>query len=400
MGWLLRIAILWGLFLPQVPGQTSKTFFEERLLDRAPIIVRAHYDADQSCFDVDVAAFRVVKRLKGESDSRILVLGATQLSQRGKDFDRLLFLKREPSGCLYRIVDLIDLAEEADATEAFVRAFLVVAEEDEPGKRRAGIKQLIADGFTMKSEFPRKLAARELERLARRTPPVLSVDELSDFAKYAKVSGPEDAERINQSIGVAENLMLKQFAGTQDAIPRGPRRNQYLRAVADYLRDSEPSRRDAAIDAIALRFGDNAVPFLTKVIDEEPEASPQTARALLHFGGMRWTAIAPRLVAKLSAGPKEPGPIIGCLGELGVETAVTPVSRYLSTADQFEAAALALARINTPAATRLLDGVLAQLRRDPRQQSRVELIEHLRSKEFVEEDAQRRIEAKGRYPRE
>src|SRR5262245_35336450 len=121
MGWLLRTAICWGLLLSQLAAQSSKTFFEERLLDRAPIIVRARYDTDQSCFDVDVAAFKVVTKLRGSPDDRILVLGATQVSQRGKDFDRLLFLKREPSGCLYRIVDLIDLPDEADATEAFVR---------------------------------------------------------------------------------------------------------------------------------------------------------------------------------------------------------------------------------------------------------------------------------------
>lgn len=397
MGRLLRIAIGWGLLPALLAAQSpSKTFFEERLLDRAPVIVRARFAADQSCFDVDVGAFNVTRRLRGEADNRILVLGAAQLATKGRDFDSLLFLRPEPSGCLYRIIDTIDLPDEADATEAFVRAFLAVAKEDEPMKRRAGLKQLIHDGFAMRSEFPRKLAARELERLARRTPPVLTVEELADFAKLLPLMYPDDAARVGPAIDAAEDAALKQFAGTQTAFPRGPKRTQYVRLVGEFVSSSDPDRQAAVIDRIALKFGDAAVPFLMKLLDD----AGRRGRVLVHLGAMQWTPAVPQLIVKIAPGAPDPGPVIACLGEIGVEAAVAPVSRYLSTGDHFEAAALALARIQATSSERILDSLLLQLRRDPRQQPRVEFLERIRSKEFLEDDTDRRRAAKGRYPRE
>jgi hypothetical protein len=399
MGGLLRISAACALVAAQIPAQVSaasRTFFEERLLDRAPIVIRARFDADQSCFDVDVAAFKVVQKLRGDVDDRILVLGATQLSQRLRNIDRLLFLRREPSGCLYKIVDVVDLAEEADGIEALVRAFLVLSNEAEPIRRRSGLKQLIQDGLAMKSEFPRRLAARELDRLARRIPPVLTIEEVIDFGRAAQVVPADETARTQQALDVAENALLGRFAGTQNAVPPGAKRNLYLRAVAAYLRAVEPARREAAADAVALKFGELSAPFLVKLLEDDAMRD----RGLVHLGAMQWRGATKSLIGRLDSGAADPGPIIACLGEIGDEAAVPAVSRYLSTADHFDAAVLALVRMDGPASRRTLEAMLAQLRTDPRQQPRIETIERARSRDFIDEDTARRLEAKGRYPRE
>jgi hypothetical protein len=393
-----RLFFTWiacGLALPIPAHAQARTFFEERLLDQAPVIVRARYDGDQSCFDVDVAAFRVARRLHGEADSRVLVLGAGQLSKRFKDTDRLLFLKPEPSGCLHRIVDVIDLVSEADATEAFVRGFVALAKESEPSKRRSGLKQLVRDGLAMRTEFPRRLAICEVERLARRSPPQYSIEELSELARIARGFPPDEAGRLGAAVEAAENGLLREFAGTQSAFT-GSRRQTYVRAVADYLQDSEVERRTTAIERVATTFGEDAVPFLLKTLDDDAVAG----HAARHLGGMKAKSAVPKLIDRLKAGGASTGPVIDALGEVGDESAVSAISRHLSSAEHFESAALALARIGGPAASRTLDGVLAQLRRDPRQQPRVELLQRVRSKTFRDEDEQRRAEAKARYGRE
>jgi hypothetical protein len=394
----LPCILLWCALLgaPIVGQDPSRTYFEERLLDRAPIIVRARFVADQSCFDVEVGAFQVKQSLRGETEPRVLVLGAVQLSKQFRDTDRLLFLKREASGCLYRVVDVIDLVDEADATEAFVRGFLALVGEVDPAKRRSGLKQLIADGLAMRSEFPRKLAVRELDRLARRVPPVYSTDELVTLAKLGSPLMGDEAVRFGTALDAAESSILGPLQGTQESIPRGNRRIQYVRMIQEFHQDFDSERRAAVLDQIAMRFGDFAVPLLVRLLDDEA-LSP---RAALHLGALQHRAAAPRLLAVLKAGPKDPGPIIESLGAVGDDSAVQPVSRYLSTSEHFETAALALVRIGTPSAKRILDGFAAQLRRDPRQAPRVEVLERLRSKAFQDEDTERRLDVRGRYARE
>jgi hypothetical protein len=397
MGRLPFICVACGLLAAPLAAQSpAKTYFEERLLDRAPVVVRARFDADQSCFDVDVAAFTVKQRLRGEVDTRILVLGSAQLSKQFKNVDRLLFLKREASGCLYRVVDVIDLVDEADPVEAFVRGFLALGGEVDPAKRRAGLKQLILDGLAMRSEFPRKLAVREAERLAARVPPELTVEDLAALARLGAGLSQDEAARLNGAIDEAENALLGPFAGTQASIPRGPKRAQYLRSVREYVSDSDPAHRTAVADSIAFRFGNAASPFLIKLLDDEP----MRTTAAVHLGTLRRPEAAAPILAILKGSPKEPGPLIESLGAIGSESAVQPVSRYLSTADQFEIASLALARIGGPASKRLLEGLLAQLKRDPRQASRAEWIEKIQSKDFLEEDAEKRSGDRGRYARE
>ena len=69
MGRLAFICIGCGILGAHLAAQAAaRTYFEERLLDRAPVVVRARFDADQSCFDVDVAAFLVKQKLRGEVD--------------------------------------------------------------------------------------------------------------------------------------------------------------------------------------------------------------------------------------------------------------------------------------------------------------------------------------------
>jgi hypothetical protein len=345
---------------------------------------------------VEVAAFTVVRQLRGSVDARILVLGAAQLSKHLRNVDRLLFLTREPSGCVYRIVDAIDLVDEADAVEAMVRGFLGLVGDTDPARKREGLKQLIRDGHALRSEFPRRLAARELERLARRAPPVLTVDELAEFAA-ASASAPQDElPRIQGALDAAEDAYLRNLAGTQAAIARGPRRAQYVKAVVEYLRTIDPAPREAAVDRIALKFGTLAAPFLLKLVDDEA----MRARALLHLGAMQWRPAAPDLLARLSGSPADPTALIECLGEVGDESAVPVIGRYLSRAESFEAASLALARLRSPAADRVLDAMLRELRKDPRQAPRVENIVRLRSAAFRDEDAALRLEARGRYPKE
>ena len=138
-----------------------------------------------------------------------------------------------------------------------------------------------------------------------------------------------------------------------------------------------------------------------RLLDDEA----MSARAALHLGALQHRAAAPRLLAILKAGPKDPGPIIESLGAVGDDSAVQPVSRYLSTAEHFETAALALARIGTPSAKRILDGFAAQLRRDPRQAPRVEVLDRMRSKAFQDEDTgaparrEREVRARMRFVR-
>ena len=203
---------------------SPRRIFEERLLDRAPVIVRARFDADQSCFDVDVAAFKVKQTPPRRGrPARARARAPSSSRSEFRDTDRLLFLKREPSGCLYRVVDVIDLVDEADATEAFVRGFLALVGEVDPAKRRAGLKQLIADGLAMRSEFPRKLAVRELDRLARRTPPVYSIDELVALAKLGRALPEERPPASEPRSTRPRTSILGPFAGTQESIPRGSR---------------------------------------------------------------------------------------------------------------------------------------------------------------------------------
>lgn len=398
MGWHLPTTAAAVFFVACLTnGQSaSKTFFEEKLLDRAPVIVRAQFDVDQSCFDVDVAAFKVIRHLRGETEARILVLGAAQLSRRGRDLERLLFLEKKPSGCLYRIVDVIELAEDAAATESFVKSFLALIDDADPARRRAALKQAIKDGFGIRAEFPRKLAVREFDRVARRVPSVLTLEEVAEYARLGQELTGDDATRMADALDAAENGILRDLAGTQTAFARGARRQSYVKSVAEYLRDSDPVRRDAVMDQIALRFGVAAAPFLMKLLDD---AHGRT-RAALHLGAMQWAAAAPRLVAILSEPPPDPAPFIASLGEIGSDAAVPAVSRYLSSADHFDAAVLALGRIGTPAASKMLDALAKGMRRDPRQASRVDVIEKARSPEFLRADADRRAEARARYPRE
>jgi hypothetical protein len=397
MGRLAFICIGCGILgAPLAAQAAARTYFEERLLDRAPVVVRARFDADQSCFDVDVAAFLVKQRLRGDVDARVLVLGSAQLSKQFKNVDRLLFLKRETSGCLYRVVDVIDLVDEADAIEALVRGYLALGSEVDPAKRRTGLKQLITDGLSLRSEFPRKVSVREADRLARRLPSELSIDEIGALAKLGTALPPDEAARLTAALDAAEDGLLGPFAGTQSAVPRGPKRTQYLRSVRDYLQDSDPARRTPIADQIAFRFGDAAAPFLVKLLDDET----QRAGAAIHLGTLRRPEAAPRILALLRESPKEPGPLIESLGCLGDETAVQPVSKYLSSPDYFETAALALVRIGSPSAKRILDGLLGQLKKDPRQSARSEWLEKARSKDFLEEDTERRTGDRGRYARE
>jgi HEAT repeat protein len=206
----------------------------------------------------------------------------------------------------------------------------------------------------------------------------------------------EDAARILQAIDAVENATLRRLAGTQNAFARGPRRTRYVRAAADYVKEVEPARRQAAVDQVALGFGDDAVPFLLKVLDDEDAA----ARAMTHLGILRAQAAVAPLTETMNSGGAGAEPAIEALGAIGSETSVPAIARQLSSAEHFEAAALALVRIDTPAAKRTLDGLLAQLRRDPRQQSRVEMLERIRSAAFLAEDVERRIAARGRYARE
>jgi hypothetical protein len=377
-------------------GAQTRTFFEERLLDRAPVIVRAKYDADQSCFDVDVAAFKVTHRLRGDVDSRILVLGSTQLSKQFRDLERLLFLKKEPSGCLYRIVDVVDLVGDGDAVEAFVRGFLTLATEVEPARRRAGLKQLVFDGLAMRSEFARRLAVCEIELLAQRVPPWLSIEETGQLAAFAKSLPQDEAGRLGAALTAVEDAFLRDLAGTQKAIPRGEKRDAFVRAAAEYLQDSDVPRRTAVLDRLARKFGAASLPLLFRVLDDEA-MMPVAARNL---GAMRAKAGAPRLLEKLKAGGPSTAALVEALGLIGDESAVAAVGRRLSSADDFDAAALALARIGGTGANKLLDGVLAQLKRDPRQAPRVETIERVRSKDFLSEDAARRAALLGEYSAE
>src|SRR4029079_18173252 len=110
------------------------------------------------------------------------------------------------------------------------------------------LKQLINDGLTMRSEFPRKLAVREADRLARRDPPVYSIDELVALARLGSTLVGDEATRLGAAIDAAEGILLGPLQGTQDAIPRGPRRLQYLRSAREYLEDSDPERRAAVAD--------------------------------------------------------------------------------------------------------------------------------------------------------
>jgi hypothetical protein len=384
--------ILGAPFAAQV---AAKTYFEERLLERAPVIVRARFDADQSCFDVDVAAFKVKQRLRGDVDARILVLGSAELSKQFRDVDRLLFLKRESSGCLYRVVDVIDLVDEADAIEAFVRGFLAVGKEVEPVKRRSGLKQLVRDGLSLRSEFPRKLAVREAERLAHRRPPELTIEEISEIARLGTGLPSDESVRLTAALDAAEDALLGPLAGTQAGLGRGPRRAQYVRLVRELQQDSDDERRGGVVDNVAYRFGDDATPFLLKLLDDEG----LRARAALHLAALRRRDAVPKIIALLRDA-KDPAPYIESLGAIGDDSAVKPVSRYLGTAENFDAAALALARIGGAESKRVLDGLLAQLRRDPRQAPRVEWIEKVRSKDFLEEDLERRLGERGRYARE
>jgi hypothetical protein len=397
MGRLARIALSCALASsPAAPQSSTKSFFEERLLDRAPVVVRARFDADQSCFDVDVAAFKVIRQLRGDADARILVLGAAQLSSRLRDVDRMLFLRREPSGCLYRVIDSIDLVEEGDAIEALVRGFLALGDETDPGRRRAGLKQLVRDALGMRSEFGRKLGAREIDRLARRDPPVLGVDEIAEFGAAAGNLPPKEAGRVDAALEAAENAHLRRYAGTQKRIARGPRRTRFLKLVGELLRCLDPAAADAPIDQIALQFGTLAGPLLVAALDDERAR----ARALLHLGAMQWRPAVPGLVQRLTAMPADAGAVAACLGEIGDEAAVPAIGRCLSDPEHFEAAVVALARIRTTASTRALDAMLRELRKDPRQEPRVATIERAKSSAFQEQDVARRLEAKGRYPRE
>jgi hypothetical protein len=122
-------------------------------------------------------------------------------------------------------------------------------------------------------------------------------------------------------------------------------------------------------------------------------------RALMHLGGMQWRDAVPVVLGRLKAPGAGAGAMIACLGEIGDESAVPAITPFLGSADHFDAAAIALARINTSASNRALDAMLRELRRDARQQSRVEMLQRLRSPGFVEEDGARRLEARGRYPR-
>jgi HEAT repeat protein len=201
---------------------------------------------------------------------------------------------------------------------------------------------------------------------------------------------------LSAALDSVETGMLGPFGGTQSAIPRGPKRALFVRSVRELLQDSDPNRRAAVVDQLALKFGDAAAPLLIKLLDDES----LRAGAAIHLGTLRRPEAAPRLVALLKDSPKEPGPIIEGLGGIGDETAVQPISRYLSATDQFETAALALARIGGAAAKRLLDGLFAQLERDPRQAARTEWLVKIRSKDFLEEDAGRRAAERSRYARE
>jgi hypothetical protein len=277
-----------------------------------------------------------------------------------------------------------------------VRAFLATIAEVDPAKRRAGMKQIVYDGLGLAGEFPRKLAVREAERLAQRVPPAWSVDELAGLAKLGTTFTGDEAARFAAMLTTAENGLLGPLHGTQEGIPRGPRRTQYLRMAGEFTLDSDAERRAGVADQMAFRFGDAAVPFLTRLLDDQS----LRGRAALHLGVLQWKAASPKILAILREGPADPEPFLESLGVTAGDEAVPAVSRYLSTSEHFDAAALALARIGSPSAKRTLDGILAQLRRDPRQAPRVETIERLRSKDFLEEDAERRLAARGRYARE
>ena len=159
-------------------------------------------------------------------------------------------------------------------------------------------------------------------------------------------------------------------------------------------------RRPRSSISIALRFGDAAVPFLMKLLDDD---AMSTGASRMHLGRAAVDrAAAPRLVARRSARRRRsPGPIIACLGEIGDEAAVQPVSRYLSSGRPLrDRGARARAHRRTVAPNGSSTACWRSSNATHASRRASSCSSGSDPKEFLEEDTERAADDKGRYSRE
>ncbi len=387
---------------PASPGQASRpigwrSFFEERLLDRAPVIVRARYDRDSTFGDVQLTAFSVRRELRGHPGSRVLVVAAGAVVDSFRDVDRLLFLKPEAQDQMYRLVDVVDLTDAAEETEATVNGYVGLTEESDPAKRRRILRRLVNDGFGAKGTFSRRLAVREFERLFERFPDTLTDEDLTAAQQALPGLDQADRTRMRTALERLEERMLGDFAGTQMAVPAGPDRGTFIRAVCRLRETTDAAEQAEIIDRTAEGLGLKSVPFLIRCL----RVPALQTRAMRHLGDMRGSSAVPELLKQLSTSATDQrARIVECLGRIGDDAATLPVARLLESApEMFRPVIEALARIGSPAAEGLLDVLAHRLADTSDTDPRKQVITEVRTPEWRATEEKRRAAASRAYSR-
>lgn len=402
MGRLSIASALWivagNCALAQDPA-TYQPFLKRFLLDKAPVIVKARLGKDEVLqpLGIQVTRFEVLGVLRGPAMQSVLVGAMGERGSAWPDLDKLLFLKPLRSGVVHEAVDCVDLvAAEETAAPGLVADYLELENASDPVAALRRIRDLSLRGLDSGSVFAARVAIRELEGLVAAAPHLFLPADLLRLRRSEGRVPREDRERFRALVDGLGSRLAAHFSGCEAAVPEGPARDEFLRAVGRLRGTRDAAERVALAEAVVANFGRRSRLFCEALLlDASSDVRKRAAFFLGEFA--EEGSFDPLARGFAEAGPEEKAERIGALGKIGRPEAVAVLREQLEHPDLLDAVLLALARIGTSDALEILDRLEARLKDVVGEESRVERIGWLRSKSFSRDEARRRLQGRQSY---
>lgn len=377
----------------------SRSFLHRVLLDRAPVIVRGRFDKDESLTGIglQVTTFKTIRKLRGEVPEQVLVAGMGERARAFPDLDKILFLRPMRSGRLHELVDLIDLLpQDEEVVPATLVAYFGLDRETNPVILARELHAISLRNIESTSLFGVRTAIRELDGLVDSAPHLFTTAAVERIERAKARIPADDLESYRALKARVARVVARHFAGVEAQLEDAEDRESMRRAVAAWRTSSNPEERLLLLDRLVPRFGRKLRLFAEAAIEDgDPGVRARAAYWLGEFAeGASFAALVDALD---TAGEAERRARIEALGKLGRQEAVRRLAAHAETRPLVDAVALALARIGGTEALDLLDRIELRLKPEGEDAVTVEAIRHLRSPEFVREEARRRAEAASRY---
>lgn len=393
-----RLAFL-VLALGTAPAQDAlpRTYLHQELLKRAPLVVRARQVEDKMLRRIQVTSFEVLETLRGKVSGRRVLIGA--MGSRGRAFpklEKLLFLKPMRSGRIHDLVDLIDLTESDRMVPRLLKRYVALEKEPNPVQVARIVRSLSFQGLASGSMFARRLAVRELARIAEQHPYLMTAKDLTRLEELKpRVPRPEYL-RYRRTLERVNRRLASTFVGCESAFAAGKERELFLQAQGRFKSYADPQRKIRLLDEMVKTFGRKMRLFCEALLANDERAVRE--RAAWFLGEFGETPSVDPLVRVLESAPKaERPPFLEALGKIGDPRILPTLQVLIDNEQHIDVTLVALARVGGPEAASLLERVESRLGTEPEDLRRGERIRLLRSKEFARQETRRRQQARRIY---